>query len=82
MRLIKVAWVDYPLDILYGHCASMRAGIYTWHIAVDSPRRFGYTLSMAGFDAGVKARPDNLIFGRGEKDCSNISWDRSLKTSL
>ena len=49
-----------PLDILYGHRASMKAGnLYMAHRCGFTKKVLASTLSVAGFDAGVKARPAN-----------------------
>ena len=50
-----------PLDILYGHRASMKAGnLYMAHRCGFTKNVLASTLSMAGFDAGVRARPQNF----------------------
>ena len=47
-----------PLDILYGHRASMKAGnLYMSHRCGFTKRVLAMTLSSAGFDTAVKARP-------------------------
>ena len=47
-----------PLDILYGHRASMKAGnLYMAHRCGFTKKVLASTFSLAGFDAGVKARP-------------------------
>ena len=49
-----------PLDILYGHRASMKAGnLYMAHRCGFTKKVLASSLSVAGFDAGVKARPTN-----------------------
>ena len=49
-----------PLDILYGHRASMKAGnLYMAHRCGFTKKVLASTLSAAGFDVGVKARPAN-----------------------
>ena len=49
-----------PLDILYGHRASMKAGnLYMAHRCGFTKKVLASTLSVAGFDVGVKARPAN-----------------------
>ena len=49
-----------PLDILYGHRASMKAGnLYMAHRCGFTKKVLASTLSLAGFDVGVKARPAN-----------------------
>jgi len=49
-----------PLDILYGHRASMKAGnLYMSHRCGFTKKVLASTLSLAGFDAGVKNRPAN-----------------------
>ena len=48
-----------PLDILYGHRASMKAGnLYMAHRCGFTSKVLASTLSLAGFDNGVKARPE------------------------
>ena len=48
-----------PLDILYGHRASMKAGnLYMAHRCGFTKRVLAYTLASAGFASGVKARPE------------------------
>ena len=49
-----------PLDILYGHRVSMKAGnLYMAHRCGFTKKVLASTLSVAGFDVGVKARPAN-----------------------
>ena len=49
-----------PLDILYGHRGSMKAGnLYMAHRCGFTKKVLASTLSVAGFDVGVKARPAN-----------------------
>ena len=47
-----------PLDILYGHRASMKAETYMAHRCGFTKRVLAYTLASAGFASGVKARPE------------------------
>ena len=48
-----------PLDILYGHRGSMKAGnLYMAHRCGFTKKVLAATLSFAGFDNGVKARPE------------------------
>lgn len=47
-----------PLDILYGHRASMKAGnLYMAHRCGFTKKVLAYTLAQAGFSAAVKSRP-------------------------
>ena len=49
-----------PLDILYGHRGAMKAGnLYMAHRCGFTQKVLASTLALAGFDAGVKARPAN-----------------------
>jgi predicted SAM-dependent methyltransferase len=48
-----------PLDILYGHRQSMKAGnLYMAHRCGFTKKVLAATFALAGFDSGVKARPD------------------------
>ena len=48
-----------PLDILYGHQASMKSGdLYMAHRCGFTQSVLASILSSAGFDAGVKVRPE------------------------
>ena len=71
-----------PLDILYGHCASMRAGnLYMAHRCGFTTKVLASTLSMAGFDAGVKARPDNFdlwAVGLKKPDLTSAGTDSGI----
>ena len=50
-----------PLDILYGHRGAMKAGnLYMAHRCGFTQKVLASTLALAGFDAGVKARPANF----------------------
>ena len=52
-----------PLDILYGHRVSMKAGNSIWRIVGFNKKVLAATLSSAGFDNGVKARLKFSISG-------------------
>ncbi len=62
-----------PLDIMYGHCASMKQGnLYMAHRCGFTKTVLASVLSRAGFDAGVKARPNFFdLWAIGLKSSAN-----------
>ena len=64
-----------PLDILYGHRASMKAGnLYMAHRCGFTKKVLAATLSLAGFDVRVLARPARYdLWALGLKPSGNSS---------